>query len=190
MHQFLISIFEHVAVLEESDKKLLETIFTEVKIKKGDYFLKEGAINQNMGVIQEGLMRFYIHKDGEEHTLEFSSRGSFVVEYQSFIEKTPSIQYIQAIEDTTLLITNSEGLQKIFNDIENGNKIFRILIELRFNEVVNQLLSVYIDKPEERYKKFLQKFPDLLQRIPQYYIASYVGVKPQSLSRIKKRMGL
>ena len=110
-----------------------------------------------------------------------------MAEYQSLIQKSKSIQSIQAIEDTTMLVMTSDDLQYFYSNFKNGDKIGRTVLEHRFNILVNQLMSIYMHNPDERYLNFVKTYPDLVQRVPQYHIASYVGVKPQSLSRIRKR---
>ncbi len=126
-------------------------------------------------------------KDEEESTFEFTKEGEFIADYQSFNNKMPSIQNIQAIEDCEMLIINYADVQTVFNTAENGNLIGRHIIEHRFDVMVNQLLAIYMQNHEERYKRFVEHYSDLTQRIPQYLIASFVGVKPPSLSRIRRR---
>lgn len=188
MHDKLIRIVKQIAPIDSDEEKIFLNVFSPKVMKKGDFFLKEGEVNNKLGFVAEGLVRYFVYKDNEESTLEFSKEGEFIAEYQSFLTQTESIQCIQAIEDTTLLVTDFEGLQTIYNKIKNGNLIGRIVIEYRFGHLMRQLLSIYMHTAEERYLQFLKTFPDLVQRIPQYYIASYVGVKPESLSRIRKRL--
>jgi CRP-like cAMP-binding protein len=187
MHDILIQTLNHIVTLEPDEIEFFKTAFTQTQIKKGDYFLKSGEINNKLGFIQNGLIRYFVFNNDEESTLEFSKEGEFVAEYQSLVQKTESTQCIQAIEDTTMLVMTSENLHKLYDTKKNGDKIGRIVIEHRFNVLVNQLMSIYMHKPDQRYLHFLKTYPDIVQRVPQYYIASYVGVKPQSLSRIRKR---
>ena len=188
MYDKLIQLLKQIVLIDSEEEEIYLNVFSPIVLKKGDFFLNEGDLNNKLGFIVEGLVRYFVHKNDEESTLEFSKEGEFIAEYQSFLNQTKSIQAIQAIEDTTLLVTNFDGLQTIYNKTKNGNLIGRIVIEYRFSHLMRQLLSIYMHNPEERYLHFLKSFPDLVQRIPQYYIASYVGVKPESLSRIRKRL--
>lgn len=188
MYDKLIQILKQIVFIDSDEEKIYLNAFSPTILKKGEFFLKEGEVNNKLGFVVEGLVRYFVYKNDEEATLEFSKEGEFIAEYQSFLNQTESIQAIQAIEDTTLLVTDFEGLQSIYNKTKNGNLIGRIIIEYRFGHLMRQLLSIYMHNPEERYLHFLKTFPDLVQRIPQYYIASYVGVKPESLSRIRKRL--
>jgi CRP-like cAMP-binding protein len=187
MHDNLLQTLNYIVTLEQNEIEFLKNAFKEIQIKKGDYFLKAGDLNNQLGFIQKGLIRYFVYKNEEESTLEFSKEGEFVAEYQSLVQKSQSIQCIQAIEDTTMLVMTSDDLQNLYANFKNGDKIGRMVIEHRFNVLVNQLMSIYMHNPDQRYLHFLKTYPDIVQRVPQYHIASYVGVKPQSLSRIRKR---
>lgn len=173
--------------IEAAEVDLIKNSFSPLYLSKGDFFLEEGKINRHVGFINKGLVRYFVYKDGEESTFEFTKEGEFIADYQSFTNKTISIQNIQAIENCELLIIDYNNVQSIFNTTKNGNFIGRLIVEHRFDIMVNQLLAVYMQNHEERYHSFIKNYSDLTQKIPQYLIASYVGVKPQSLSRIRRR---
>ena len=187
MHSHLIKLISLIAKLDEKEEELIKGSFKPLDLDKGNFFLKAGDINRHVGFLQKGLVRYFVYNDGEESTFEFTKEGEFVADYQSFNNKTASIQNIQAIEDCKMLIINYPDVQTIFNTTKNGNLIGRHIIEHRFDVMVNQLLAIYMQNHEERYKRFVEHYEDLTQRIPQYLIASYVGVKPPSLSRIRRR---
>lgn len=187
MYDNLIHFFNAIAPLNETETALIRASFKPFKLAKGDYFLQSGEINKHIGFIQKGLVRYYVSKNDEEATFEFTKEGDFIADYQSFTAHTPSTQNIQAIEDCELLIINHDDVQHIFNHTKNGNLLGRLVVEHRFEVMVRQLLSIYMHNPEERYKQFMKTYASLAQRIPQYLIASYVGIKPQSLSRMRKR---
>lgn len=188
MHDLLLQTLRQIAPLEIDEEFVFKSLFKEMHIKKGDFFLKAGEINNKLGFVNKGLIRYFVYKNDDESTIEFSSEGEFIAEYQSFLDNSEAIQYIQAIEDTILMVTDNEGLQQIYNKTKHGNLIGRLVIEYRYNHLMKQLLSIYMHNPEQRYRNFIKVYPNLIQRVPQYYIASYVGVKPQSLSRIRKRI--
>ena len=187
MYSKLIKILSQFANLDENETELIKSSFKTYSLIKGEYFLKEGEINKHVGFLNTGLVRYFVYKDGEESTFEFTKEGEFIGDYQSFRNASVSKQNIQAIEDCELLIIDFPKIQNIYNKTENGNLIGRQIIAHRFDVMVNQLLEVYMQNHEDRYKSFIKKYYDLTQRIPQYLIASYVGVKPESLSRIRRR---
>ncbi len=187
MYSKLLELISQFSVVADTEIELIKSSFKPLYLTKGDFFLEAGRINKHVGYLNNGLVRYFVYKDGEESTFEFTKEGEFIADYQSFNNKTESIQNIQAIEDCEILIINNQNVQNIFNSTENGNLIGRLIIEHRFDVMVNQLLSIYMQNHEERYTRFITQYADLAQRIPQYLIASYVGVKPESLSRIRRR---
>ncbi|GAA4840669.1 Crp/Fnr family transcriptional regulator [Algivirga pacifica] len=188
MHSELFFALNQFATLSPEDEKFIAESFTFRTLEKGDFFLREGTVCKYVGFLKKGLVRYFVLKNEEESTFEFTKEGEFISDYSSFNRQTKSVQNIEAIEDCELLVVDYEKLQTIFNTIPNGNYIGRHIIEHRFDIMVNQLLAVYMQNSEQRYQKFIAEYADLTQRIPQYLIASYVGVQPPSLSRIRKRL--
>lgn len=184
----LVYTLKSITTLEPEEEQLFLNAFKPYVLKKNDYFLQATEVNTKLGFLSKGLVRYFVFKNDEEATLEFTKEGEFVADYGSFISKEPSIQNIQALEDCEFLVIDYEALQKLYKVSRNANLLGRVIIEHRFIIMVNQLLTVHRYNPEDRYRYFLEHYKDLTQRIPQYLIASYVGVKPQSLSRIRKRI--
>ncbi|MDH3698788.1 MAG: Crp/Fnr family transcriptional regulator [Flavobacteriaceae bacterium] len=183
----LLELVSQITALEDDEIALIESSFNPLYLAKGDFFLEAGKVNKHVGFLHKGLVRYFVYKDEEESTFEFTKEGEFIADYQSFNNKTKSLQNIQAIEACELLVIDYDSVQNFFNTTKNGNLIGRVIIEHRFDVIVNQLLAIYMQNHEDRYKRFLNQYSDLAQRIPQYLIASYVGVKPESLSRIRRR---
>lgn len=186
--QILLESLKQITTLDPEEELLFQNAFKPYVLKKNEYFLQSTEINTKLGFLCKGLVRYFVFKNEEVATLEFTKEGEFVADYGSFISKQPSIQNIQALEDCEFLIINYDELQKLYQISKNANLLGRIIVEHRFIVMVNQLLTVHQFNPEDRYRYFLEQYKDLVQRIPQYLIASYVGVKPQSLSRIRKRI--
>jgi len=184
----LLNLLNNLVNLNHEEEELILNSFTSKTVLKGEFFLQEGQVCKHVGFIKKGLVRYFVFKNDEESTFEFTKEGEFISDYSSFNSQRKSIQNIEAIEDCELLIINYEKLQRIFNNTPNGNHLGRLIIEHRFDVMVNQLLAVYMQNSEQRYQKFVSEYSDLIQRIPQYLIASYVGVQPPSLSRIRKRL--
>lgn len=179
---------KEITTLESQEEQMFLKAFVPFYLKKNEYFLQSTQVNTRLGFLCKGLVRYYVFKNEEEATLEFTKEGEFVADYGSFISKEPSIQNIQALEDCEFLVIDYDKLQELYKISRNANLLGRTIIEHRFIIMVNQLLTVHRYSPEDRYSYFLKHYKDLAQRIPQYLIASYVGVKPQSLSRIRKRI--
>ncbi len=185
----LIQTIRQIVKLSAEEEEFILQSFSERYFKKGEMILREGEVSKYVGFLEEGLVRYFVFKNEEESTFEFTQEGEFISDYQSFRHQTPSKQNIEAIEDSKVLLINYETLQNVFNTINDGNLLGRVIVEHRFDTMVNRLLSVYMHSHEERYHNFIEHYSELSQRIPQYMIASYVGVKPESLSRIRGRYG-
>ncbi|MBB5634997.1 CRP-like cAMP-binding protein [Pedobacter cryoconitis] len=135
-------------------------------------------------------MRYYINHDGEEKTYAFSQENDYVCNYESFIPQQPSTKVIQALEDCDILVISYDDLQLFYADVHEGERFGRIAIGAVFIQLLKDISSFYTETPELRYERFIKNHADLQQRISQYHIASFVGVKPQSLSRIRKRISM
>jgi CRP-like cAMP-binding protein len=188
MYDNLIGAFERIIRLSHAEKKLLTSLFSRKKYARGDFFLKEGQVCKEVGFIEKGIVRYFINHDGEELNYGFGKENDFVCNYESFLDHSPSNKNIRFVEDAELLVISYANLQVIYEQVKEGQKFGRLICEQIFVESLRQVTSFYTHQPEERYILFIRSYPDLQQRIPQYYISSYVGVKPQSLSRIRKRL--
>jgi CRP-like cAMP-binding protein len=184
----LLNNIQSLIRLSEQEKEIISTLFKEKTYKKGDFFLAEGQICKHVGFVAKGLMRYYINHDGEEKTYAFSQEDQYVCNYESFLPQKPSSKIIQALEDSDVLVISHSDLQLLYASIREGERYGRIAVEAVFLQMLKDINSFYTETPEVRYEGFLNNHPDLQQRISQYHIASFVGVKPQSLSRIRKRI--
>jgi len=184
----LLQSIHRVIALSDDEINVVKSLFKEKVYQKGDFFLADGQVCKHAGFIEKGLIRYYINDDGEEKTYEFGKENDFVCNYESFLPQVPSTKIIQALEDCVVWQISFADLQVFYQSVAGGERFGRIVIEQVFIQLLNALGSLYTDTPEQRYLKLLKEHPDLQQRVSQYHIASYVGVKPQSLSRIRKRI--
>ncbi|MBK1895616.1 Crp/Fnr family transcriptional regulator [Chryseobacterium paridis] len=186
----LITAIKQVIEISPDEEKIIHSLFTLKAYKKGEFFLKEGEVCKYVGFIEKGLVRYYINDDGEERTYGFSKENEFTSNFESFGPQTPSKQIIQALENSSIWTISYENLQKLYEQVKNGERFGRLSIEYVLIKTLKDRNSFHTDSPKSRYEKFIKEHFDLQQRVSQYYIASYVGVKPQSLSRIRKRISL
>ena len=184
----LLYSIQNLITLSPAEIDIVKSLFKEKSYKKGDFFLAEEQICKQVGFVAKGLMRYYINHDGEEKTYSFSQENSYVCNYESFLPQSPSSKIIQALEDCDVLVISYDDLQIFYADIREGERFGRIAIEQVFLQLLQDVNSFYTETPELRYERFIKNHTDLQQRISQYHIASFVGVKPQSLSRIRKRI--
>lgn len=187
-YDFLILRIKDYISLNNKEVELVNTLFEEEHFKKNEVILKEGDVCKKLYFVAKGIVRFFQFAEGEERTYVFRSEGAFCNDLESFLKQIPSQNSISAIGKTTVLSITYENLQLFYNELTYGDRFGRLAIEQIFMMVVNHLTTFYSESPEQRYVRFASKHGDLLQRIPQYYIASYVGVTPQALCRIKKKL--
>ncbi|MCD0466066.1 Crp/Fnr family transcriptional regulator [Flavobacterium sp. ENC] len=184
----LLTNIQYLISLSKAEKDIVISLFKEQTYKKGDFFLAEGQICKQVGFVTKGLMRYYINHDGEEKTYAFSQENQYVCNYESFLPQNPSSKIIQALEDSDVMVISHSDLQILYAKVREGERYGRIAIEAVFLQMLKDINSFYTETPEVRYERFLTNHSDLQQRVSQYHIASFVGVKPQSLSRIRKRI--
>jgi len=188
MIESLLNSIENLIALSPEEIDIVKSLFREKLYKKGEFFLEEGRICKNVGFVAKGLMRYYINQDGEEKIYDFSQENEFVCNYESFLSQIPSTKNIHALEDSIVFVISHADLQLFYTNVRGGERFGRIAIEAVFLKLLQDISALYTETPELRYERFLKNHADLQQRISQYHIASFVGVKPQSLSRIRKRI--
>ncbi|WP_440133550.1 Crp/Fnr family transcriptional regulator [Chitinophaga sancti] len=186
--QLLIQAIKSQISVSEKDITIIENLFHKKSFRKGEHLLSAGEVCRYIIFIESGLVRYYLNNEETEQTHYFNQEGEFVCDYVSFLPQSPSNVNIQALEDTLVYRISADGIQQFYREVSNGERFGRVAIEQVFVNVMTQVVSLYTDKPDNRYLKFLANYSGLAHRIPQYYIASYVGVKPPSLSRIRKRL--
>lgn len=190
MHDSLLLTIRRFISLAPAEEDLLRQWFVPEALSKGGYFLRPGEVSRKFGFVLQGVFHYFQGGDGQELTYYFGREQEFLGDYESFLSAQPATHGIQALEKARLLTISAGNLQRLYREIREGERLGRLLAEALFVDVLRQLTSFYEDTPEQRYARFQRTYPDLQQRIPQYYIASYVGVKPQSLSRIRGRATL
>jgi len=158
------------------------------EFKKGEYLLKEGQISANTYFVLEGCIRESMLSDGEEKTTNFFSEEQRAISLNSLPPLSSARHNWVCIEETTVVVGNEKKAQELFKSFPRFKIISRTIMEAAFAEHKEALNSYYTESPEQRYLKLLKSRPQLVQKIPQYHIAGYIGLKPESLSRIRKRI--
>ncbi|WP_207427147.1 Crp/Fnr family transcriptional regulator [Pedobacter sp. SYSU D00535] len=161
------------------------------KLKKKSFFMEAGKVCQEVGFILQGTVRCYYVKDGTEVTTYFSFENELISSYKSFLTETPSITYVEAMENTELIVFSKKSLQLLLEDSRIKYKMERFgrtVAEYYLCCYDDRVFSFVTQTPEQRYLELLSSRSDILARIPQHYIANYLGITPVSLSRIRSRI--
>ena len=183
-----IKNIKRILPLPESDLVDFLSKFKTIHLKKGEYFITEGQLKKELGLIVKGCMFCYYNKDGEQIIDEFSLDYEFITDYFSYLTNIPAEKNVKCIEDTILMVLPFNQIQSEYSNDPNSEYIRRIMAEGLFLNWHQKAKSLMLDDAETRYLKLISNRPDLLQRVPQYLIASYLNVKPETLSRLRTKI--
>lgn len=159
------------------------------KYKRHELLLREGEVCKHVFFIVSGMTRyFYTNESGAEQTGQFFFETSWYTDYDSFLTGKPSDQSLQALEKSELLLLPKSLLYRLYDENPKFERFGRLMAEQAFLGVRQRNNSLLLESPEVRYLNLIQQRPKVLDRVPLHYIASYLGIKPESLSRIRKRL--
>ena len=188
MFEILYQYIQAFVSFSAAEKEVLKDAFTFRQVPKRCKLAAEGKVAKELYFIVKGLVRLYYTKNGEEITGYIFKEHLFASSYDSFLRQVPSIQTLETLEDCDLLVIGYARLQQLYDELPHMHIVARKVAEQRFINAQMILSSFILDSPEERYRKFEKQHGDLLLRVPHHIIASYLGITPVSLSRIRKRL--
>ena len=187
MENIIFDFISKYITLSEEEKKEFILLNTFKSFKKGTVLLKEGELSDECYFILEGCIRIYYLVEGEEKTTEFYTELEGINPH-CVVDKKPSSYYIACVEDCILTVGNPEMEAIMFEKFPKFEILFRKLTEELFVKQQINFDSFKTSSPEQRYLNLLQSRPDLIQRVPQHQLASFLGIIPQSLSRLRARI--
>lgn len=174
--------------LNEQELKLIDTHFQVIELNKKDFLIQSGEICNFIGFIQSGIIRHFYCQHDQDKTCQISFENSWVTDFQSFNQNTPSLMSLQALEKTTVFIINKQDLYKLYELCPKYETFARIMTEIVVQRATDMAMSIYGQTPEQRFETLIQNQPDLQQRVSQKLIADFLGIRPESLSRIRNRI--
>ncbi|HMW38716.1 MAG: Crp/Fnr family transcriptional regulator [Saprospiraceae bacterium] len=183
-----IEIFRQFTDFDNSELKIIMPYFEHKRFKKKTTLLDIGKVSNEVFYLIKGCIRLYCERDGEELSTYFFTENMFAGSYDSFLSRKPSKVAIETLEECDVLVLSHKGQEKLYEIFPKMNEFIRKAIEQRFVLLHDLFISYLLNSPEERYLMLLKDRPELLQRFPQHQIASYLGVTPVSLSRIRNRV--
>lgn len=186
----LNNVLTSFAALTENDISVSASLWRRREIKKGDFYNKQNIVCKDLGIVVKGIFRVYYYdeKTDEEKNMFFFSEGQFIVSFRSFLYQYPCVYYIEALEDAEVVYLPYDDLQNLYTSHKPWERFGRILAEHFFNQSQGRSEELLFFSHEKRYQNLLVQHPNIVQRVPSFHIASYLGIKNQSLSRIKKRL--
>lgn len=185
MTQYLSKVFEVPA-----ERLNLCSIHYEIKkIPKGEYLLQYGEICRNTFFVEKGLLRMYsIDKNGKEHIIQFAPENWLIGDRSSLYFSEKSNYYIEAVEDSEVSVLSRDFFNKLLEEFPNSIEKSDLVLQKHVKSLQDRINSLLGETAEERYLKFIKMYPDLLLRVPQWMVASYLGITPESLSRVRKEL--
>ena len=173
-------------------QKILEQLldidlFNEVKVNTKQVLLLEGECAKHLYYIKQGAVRLWFNNDGDDITLQFFFQNQCVASMNSFFHETPSLFTIETIEPTTYVAIEKQYLLDLWDSSHTFRTELMELLMTRCQNYIELFISRIKESPQERYLTLLKSQPDIIMRVPQHYIASYLGITPVSLSRIRRR---
>lgn len=177
------------AGVSEVEYANIEPLVTRKHVKKGDFLLRDGEICQHSIFVEKGLLRFYsIDIVGKEHIIQFASENWFVSDRASVYFNNPSNYFIDAIEDSKVVFLDQTFMCSA-SEISKGFSLYNEqILQKHIMQLQNRVRLLIGANAEERYLDFIRLYPDLMLRVPQWMIASYLGITPESLSRVRKEL--
>ncbi len=190
MKEQLIKSISKYITLNSEEENLIETFWIEKILEKGDYLLRNGETCRTDNFVVQGTLKaFYINPEtGKEEILYFSIENWWATDIESFQKQKPSIYNIQAIEKTTLLQIRYDSFQKMLKQIPKLERFFRIILENYLGSLQRRIILNKVLDAEQRYLDFLENYPEIAEKVPNYLIASYLGITAEFLSRIRKKI--
>ncbi|SMO74376.1 Crp/Fnr family transcriptional regulator [Gracilimonas mengyeensis] len=182
-------IGQHISLTEE-DKEQIKSSTRIKKVRKHQFVAEQGEVCRYESFVVEGCLRCYhTDEEGKEHVVQFAIEDWWIADLQSFLSQTPANFSVDALEPSVLIQFEHEDLQALYRKIPKLERFFRLIIQKAFIASQNRVVASYSQDAGKRYIEFRNRYPTIEQRVPQYMIASYLGITPEFLSKIRSRFG-
>jgi len=174
--------------LSPDEERKFTSIIKTSKVKRRQFIIQPGFVCHYRTYIIEGAFRvFYLDEHGKEHTVSIGVEDWFVTDFHSYINQSPASNYAEALEDSLVFQLHYQDIEPLCKDIHGLSEYFRLTTEKAFAFSRRRVISNISKTAEERYDEYLNKYPHIVKRVPQYVLASYLGISPEFLSKIRKQ---
>lgn len=188
MTQNLIQFIKQLVSFTDEEIQDIQHLFVEKTLKKGEFWVKEGEFNSDILFLNKGMLRSYFVKREVEKTFDLVIENQILTATESYASGLPSTDFIQAVEDTYLSVITKDNLEVLYSKSFKWERVGRIIIEYYTIEKEIRIRSFISETAQERYERLTKDQPELMQRTPQIYLANFLGITPQSLSRLRRKI--
>ncbi len=189
MHERLLESISQKVKVTEKDLELLKRFLIPKKIRKRQYVLNAGDVCQYITFVEKGMLRSFLVDDtGHEHVVQFAVEGWWISDMGSFLSGNDALYNIEALEDSEVLNLSRQAMDDVMNQLPALERYFRLLMQNNIVALQRRVIAYMSLSAEEKYLKLMDVCPDIINRAPQQHIASYLGITPETLSRIRKQV--
>jgi CRP-like cAMP-binding protein len=189
MYELFFQKFDEKIELTESEREIIKNFLTPKKLRKKQYLLQEGDVCKAISFVEKGALKEYsVDESGNEHIIQFALEGWTISDLYSFMTGEPATYNIDALEDSELVLISKSAHDEILKKVPKYESYIRTLLTGAYLAMQKRITSLISLSLEERYINFTSVYPDIVQRVPQHMIASYMGLKPETLSRLRRKM--
>ena len=185
-------LFEHISkkiTLTEEEEDKLKPFFIPKKYRKRQYMLQQGDICKYIAFVEKGMLRSYqVDDKGNEHVIQFAPEGWWIADNYSFLTGSPSNYDIDVLEDAEVLLITQASMEEMLQTIPAMERYMRILMQNSLISMQSRIACTLSSSAEERYQGVLKALPNIAQRVPQHMLASFLGITPETLSRVRKQL--
>ena len=188
MYELILKNISRFIDLTEEEKNYFTSLLKVKRLKKKQYLLQEGDTSRNEYFVNKGCLRAYsIDEKGQEHIVQFAIEDWWIGDMYSFLTQTPARLTIDALEDSELFCLDSSSVENLFNKVPKFERFFRMLVQNAFIAGQRRIIESMSLTADDRYCRFIENYPLMEQRLPLKQIASFLGITPESLSRIRSQ---
>lgn len=180
--------YQLVPQITESEWQALEECLIIRQLKKGEFLVKAGQVCKYVSFVNAGLVRLYYSIDGKDISIGFAQKGDYTSEYESFLTRKPAAQNIEALTEVEVIDLGYDDMQRLYKAHPVFQEFGRKIAELLFIMLNQRNTALLALTPEERYTQMIETNASLMQLVPQYMLASFIGVTPEHLSRIRRKL--